>query len=43
MSINYIILEVPKKANDRVGIDFYFPGRSDDVNIKLNLSMKSYI
>jgi len=26
-------LEVSKKNNERIGIDFYMPGRSDDVSI----------
>jgi hypothetical protein len=36
-NLSFFILEVSKKNNERTGIDFYLPGRSDDVStIKLH-------
>jgi hypothetical protein len=31
--IFFFLLEISKKGSDRVGIDFYMPGRSDDVSL----------
>jgi hypothetical protein len=30
---NFLFIEISKKTNERTGIDFYIPGRSDDVSI----------
>ena len=39
----WLLLEASKKGSDRTGIDFYLPGRSEDVSVPRNWSIRIHL